>query len=214
MCLPEAMANSWDEQEISKNIWGKSGGFEIFEHILRNLEAHVHAYCFSHIYSFMYTFFSELHGLKARALYTLGKHCHWTIFQPVHMLRKNKTKRSPLANFWAFGNHKLVGNRKRKEKKRKLNITQLWTLWTTIMAGLVRHCPLVQQWSKCCGSNQPLSGHMFMGHSTKRNLYLKPLSGQESIARDIIDPSRESTTIILSNEHGIKPMPNDIIPIH
>lgn len=55
---------------------------------------------------------------------------------------------------------------------------------------------------------------MFMAHSTKRDLYLKPLSGQESIARDIIDPSRESTTIILSNEHGIKPMPNDIIPIH
>lgn len=82
------------------------------------------------------------------------------------------------------------------------------------MAGHARHCPLVQQWSKCCGSNQPLSGHMFMAHSTKRNLYLKPLSGQESIARDIIDPSRESTTIILSNEHGIKPMPNDIIPIH
>lgn len=33
------------------------------------------------------------------------------------MLRKNKTKCSPLANFWAFGNHKLVGYRKRKEKK-------------------------------------------------------------------------------------------------
>ena len=57
------------------------------------------------------------------------------------------------------------------------------------------------KWQEHHGSNQLLSDWIYVQHQ-RWNPYLEPLLGQESMTRQVIDPTGQTSTIILLNGHS------------